>query len=191
MNSELLERSNNQCELCASKKELESYSVDKNEEEILDNQVLLCSKCREELEDPTTMDVNHWRALNDSMWSEHRAVQVMAYRALKLLQGETWAQDLAEQMYLDEEARETALSSISGPNEPVGSMHKDSNGTQLLEGDSVTLIKDLVVKGANFTAKRGTMVRNITLSTNPLHIEGRVNGTKIVLVTKYLKRVNS
>ena len=49
-------------------------------------------------------------------------------------------------------------------------------------------IKDLKVKGANFTAKQGTMVRGITLTDNPEHIEGKVNGTRIVLVSAYLKK---
>jgi protein PhnA len=65
---------------------------------------------------------------------------------------------------------------------------KDSNGAVLQQGDSVTLIKDLVVKGAGFKAKRGTMVKNISLTDNPMHIEGRVNGTRVVLVAAYLKK---
>ena len=65
---------------------------------------------------------------------------------------------------------------------------KDSNGATLSAGDTVTLIKDLVVKGANFTAKRGTTVKNISLSDNPEHIEGKVNGTRIVLLTQFLKK---
>ncbi|PIR17599.1 MAG: PhnA domain protein, partial [Elusimicrobia bacterium CG11_big_fil_rev_8_21_14_0_20_64_6] len=65
---------------------------------------------------------------------------------------------------------------------------KDSNGNILSEGDTVTLIKDLNVKGANFTAKRGTIVRKIALTDNPEQIEGKVNGTQIVLLTKYLKK---
>ena len=52
----------------------------------------------------------------------------------------------------------------------------------------MTLIKDLPVKGAGFTAKRGTAVRNIALTGNPEQIEGRVNGVRIVLLTKYLKK---
>jgi len=52
------------------------------------------------------------------------------------------------------------------------------------------LIKDLDVKGAGFTAKRGTAVRNISLTSNPEHIEGRVNGTRIVLLTCFLKKSN-
>ncbi|NBU22117.1 PhnA domain protein, partial [bacterium] len=64
----------------------------------------------------------------------------------------------------------------------------DSFGNILSNGDSVTLIKDLDVKGANFTAKRGTVVKNISLTADPTQIEGRVNGTQIVLLTQYLKK---
>lgn len=66
--------------------------------------------------------------------------------------------------------------------------HKDSNGVTLNAGDTVTIIKDLNVKGAGFTAKRGTAVRNISLTSNPEQIEGRVNGVKIVLLTCFLKK---
>jgi protein PhnA len=53
------------------------------------------------------------------------------------------------------------------------------------------LIKDLDVKGTNFSAKRGIAVRNISLvSSNKEHIEGRVNGTQIVILTKFVKRAN-
>ena len=66
---------------------------------------------------------------------------------------------------------------------------KDSNGAILLEGDSVTLIKDLEVKGAGFTAKRGTAVRNIMLvHDNAEQIEGKVNGQQLVLLTKFVKK---
>jgi protein PhnA len=61
----------------------------------------------------------------------------------------------------------------------------------LASGDSVTLIKDLEVKGAGFTAKRGTAVRTISLvQENPEHIEGRVNGQRIVILTKFVKKSN-
>ena len=54
----------------------------------------------------------------------------------------------------------------------------------------MTLIKDLDVKGAGFTAKRGTVVKNIIVGDDPEHIEGRVNKTKIYLKTCFLKKVN-
>ncbi|MCK4709481.1 MAG: alkylphosphonate utilization protein, partial [Gammaproteobacteria bacterium] len=69
--------------------------------------------------------------------------------------------------------------------------HIDSNGNILQAGDTVTLIKDLNVKGANFTAKRGAAVRGISLvADNPEHIEGRVNGQQIVILTKFIKKSN-
>ena len=58
----------------------------------------------------------------------------------------------------------------------------------MAEGDAVTLIKDLNVKGAGFTAKRGTMVRRIQLTDDPAYVEGKVNGTQIVLKTCFLKK---
>ena len=66
----------------------------------------------------------------------------------------------------------------------------DSNGTLLLEGDTVTLIKDLDVKGTSFVAKRGTTVKNIHLTNNPENIEGRVNKMSIVLKTCFLKKIS-
>jgi protein PhnA len=66
---------------------------------------------------------------------------------------------------------------------------KDSNGNILKEGDSVTLIKDLKVKGSSITLKRGTMVRNIHLTDDPAEIECRVEKVKgLVLRTEFLRK---
>jgi len=65
---------------------------------------------------------------------------------------------------------------------------KDSNGTPLNEGDSVTLIKDLKVKGSSVTLKRGKLVKNIRLTSNEEEIECRVDGSNIVLKTNFLKK---
>ncbi len=65
---------------------------------------------------------------------------------------------------------------------------KDSNGNLLAEGDAVTLIKDLKVKGSSLTLKRGTMVRNIRLTNSPAEIEGRAGGSTMVLKTEFLKK---
>jgi protein PhnA len=66
---------------------------------------------------------------------------------------------------------------------------KDCNGTPLAEGDSVTLIKDLKVKGTSVTLKRGTLVRNIHLTDDPEEIEARVEKVKgLVLKTSFLKK---
>ena len=75
----------------------------------------------------------------------------------------------------------------------VGTVHEnvitDANGNPLQDGDTVSVIKDLKVKGANFTAKRGTAVRGISLVLdNAEHIEGRVEGQRIVILTQFVKK---
>ena len=65
---------------------------------------------------------------------------------------------------------------------------KDSNGNLLNEGDSVTIIKDLKVKGSSSTIKRGTVVKNIRLTNSPNEIEGKVGGSVIVLKTEFMKK---
>ncbi|TRC98768.1 alkylphosphonate utilization protein [Mesorhizobium sp. WSM4303] len=66
---------------------------------------------------------------------------------------------------------------------------KDSNGTPLSEGDSVTLIKDLKVKGTSVTLKRGTLIKNIHLTGNEDEVEGRAEKVKnLVLRTEFLKK---
>lgn len=65
---------------------------------------------------------------------------------------------------------------------------KDSNGTLLSEGDSVTVIKDLKVKGSSSNLKRGKMIKNIRLTDSDSEIEARVDGSTLVLKTMYLKK---
>ncbi len=65
---------------------------------------------------------------------------------------------------------------------------KDSNGTILADGDSVTVIKDLKVRGSSDVIKRGTMVKNIRLTSDPAEIDCRVNKTAMVLRTEFVKK---
>ena len=66
---------------------------------------------------------------------------------------------------------------------------RDSNGTLLNEGDSVTLIKDLKVKGTSETLKRGTLVKNIRLTGDPDEIECNTKQVKgLVLKTAFLQK---
>jgi protein PhnA len=66
---------------------------------------------------------------------------------------------------------------------------KDCNGAILKDGDSVTLIKDLKVKGSSVTLKRGTRVKNIHLTDDPAEIECNVEKVKgLVLRTEFLKK---
>ncbi|MEZ0467206.1 PhnA domain-containing protein [Phaeobacter sp. SYSU ZJ3003] len=143
--------------------------------------VEICATCAEQI--AGDLDPNHWRCLSSSMWSEEPAVQVLAARLLARLSDQDWARDLAEQLWLDDETRAWA------DNVPAASAHVDSNGAPLAQGDNVVLIKDLPVKGGGFTAKRGTAVRGISLvQDNPEHIEGRVEGQRIVILTKFVKK---
>jgi protein PhnA len=66
---------------------------------------------------------------------------------------------------------------------------KDSNGNILNDGDSVTLIKDLKVKGSSLNLKRGTVVKKIRLTEDPAEVDCRVDGSSIVLRTEFLKKV--
>ena len=65
---------------------------------------------------------------------------------------------------------------------------RDSNGALLAEGDSVTLIKDLKVKGSSLTLKRVTLVKNIHLTNSASEVEGRAGGSTMVLKTAFLKK---
>lgn len=65
---------------------------------------------------------------------------------------------------------------------------KDSNGTELQDGDSVTVIKDLKVKGSSMVIKRGTKVKSIRLTDNPEEVDCKIDGSSIVLKTCFLKK---
>lgn len=178
------QRSNNQCELCGSTDNLDVLNIGDGSAE---QSLYACETCRMQISNPHNLDANHWRCLNDAMWSETPAVKVMSYRLLQALGN----QELLEMMYLEDDLKAWADSqklNASSTNEGDAVVHRDSNGTILTEGDTVTLIKDLDVKGAGFTAKRGTIVKNIHLTDDAKFIEGKINGTQIVLVSAYMKK---
>lgn len=184
-------RSNSSCELCTATENLSVYEVPPNSAEQADECILICETCHEQIEHPEKLDANHWRCLNESMWSQVPAVQVVAWRMLTRLSAEGWPQDLLDMLYLDEENLAWAQAAGEGLDDEESIKHIDSNGAKLKAGDTVTLIKDLNVKGANFTAKRGTAVRGISLVVdNSEHIEGRVNGQQIVILSKFVKKSN-
>jgi len=188
---ELHVRSESKCELCGAADNLGVYEVPPGSNGSADESVLICGTCREQIENPEKVDVHRWRCLNDSMWSQVPAVQVMVWRMLKRLSSEGWPQELLDTLYLDENTQTWAEATGEGKSDEVTVKHVDSNGAVLNAGDAVTLIKDLPVKGASFTAKRGTVVRGILLVVdNPEHIEGRVSGHHIVILTKFVKKAN-
>ena len=187
---ELFARSGNQCELCTSTEGISVYLVEPQQNAgRVDDYVCVCSTCKEQIEDASKMDPNHWRCLNDSMWSEVEAVKVMAWRMLQRIKSEGWPQDLLDMLYMEDETLEWAKATGEGEDTEGQEFHTDSNGVRLEAGDNVVLIKDLNVKGGGFTAKRGTAVRGIRLDPdNVNHIEGKVNGQTIVILTQYVKK---
>lgn len=187
MEEDLFTRAGGRCEICSATSELTAHDVKPNPGASQDTHVLLCQTCIHHLEKPGSVSANHWYGLTESIWSEHNPVKVLAYRILHRLNS-PWSQDLLNQMYLDKELQSWAAAGLTAEAEESQAHVVDSNGTVLQSGDTVTLIKDLDVKGANFTAKRGTTVKNIVLTDDPKYIEGRVNGTRIVLVAAYLKK---
>lgn len=186
----LSKRSNNTCELCGADEQLQVYTVQPTQKVEEKNSMYACNTCVGQIENPDTMDANHWRCLNDSMWSEHKSVQVIAWRLLNRLKSEGWPQDLLDMMYLEEEDLNWANALGDGDDDTDKIVHRDVNGVVLEAGDSVVLIKDLKVKGSSMVAKQGTAVRRISLDhDNAEYIEGKVDGQHIVIITKYVKKL--
>ncbi|HHB82168.1 MAG TPA: PhnA protein [Devosia sp.] len=186
--NDLQTRSESKCELCNATDGLDIFTIPNSPTEGEAASVYACATCRDQMQPDAKPDVHHWRCLNESMWSQTPAVQVMAWRMLNNLSEETWARDALDMLYLEEETLAWAKAGTPETDE-LAVVHKDANGAILNAGDTVTLIKDLVVKGAGFTAKRGTPVRNISLvADNEKHIEGRVSGQQIVILTEFVKR---
>ena len=80
--------------------------------------------------------------------------------------------------------------STCAPIVPMSSVQKiqDSNGAELFDGDAVTVIKDLKVKGSSMVIKRGTKVKSIRLTENPEEVDCKIDGSSIVLKTCFLKK---
>ncbi|MCX2838184.1 PhnA domain-containing protein [Salinimicrobium sp. MT39] len=188
LEQDLFQRSSSQCELCTSTNDLEVYEIPDSPEGS-EHHILVCATCKEQIEDPEKTDPNHWRCLNDSMWSTVSAVQVMAWRMLNRLKGEGWPQDLLDMMYMEEEQLAWSKAGQATGETSGGVVHKDSNGVTIEAGDTVVLIKDLPVRGSSLVAKRGTAVRRVSLvHDNPEQIEGKVEGQQIVILTKFVKK---
>lgn len=183
---ELNKRSDSKCELCSATEHLKVYQVVPTKKGGIDESILACATCVNQIENQETVDANHWRCLNDSMWSEHLPVQVVAWRMLSRLRNH----ELLDQMYLDEDTLAWAQATGEGEADENKIIHRDSNGVILEHGDSVVLIKDLKVKGSSMVAKQGTAVRNIRLDhENAEYIEGKVDGQLIVIITQYVKKI--
>ena len=80
------------------------------------------------------------------------------------------------------------FSNESSTEEVIDMTPRDSNGTELMDSDSVTLIKDLKVRGSSLVLKRGTKVKSIRLTDNHEEVDCKIDGTSLVLKTCFLKK---
>ncbi|RWW91900.1 PhnA domain-containing protein [Flavobacterium cerinum] len=186
----LRKRSGNACELSGATESLVVYEVPPVKNNGADSSILISEKCLNQIEKKEELDAAFWESvLPGSMWSEVPVVQVVSWRMLNRFRNESWASDALDMMYLDDENLEWAKATGDHTGDGEILFHKDSNGHILQNGDSVTLIKDLDVKGSTLNAKIGTAVRNIRLvHDNHEQIEGKIEGQAIVILTKYVKK---
>lgn len=182
MNKELTERSFGNCEICGQQSASIGYILSPRTEDKLDNKIALCSSCHTHLDDTTG---DYFRtSVEGSIWSVEPAVQALSYRLLKKFENENWASSVIASVDLDESVTSWALD-VPDPN----AVHKDAFGNVLEAGDNVVLIQALDVKGTNFTASKGTVVKRIRLiQDNIEQIEGKINEQSIVILTKYTKK---
>ncbi|MBA1433318.1 MAG: PhnA domain-containing protein [Epsilonproteobacteria bacterium] len=169
------------CELCGSSEDVTLMELpvsDGSEEQ----SIYVCANCKGQIESGE-LDETHFNCLNDAMWSEVPAVKVMSY----ILWNKLGRSDMLDMMYLEDAEQKLADAAINAEANKV--VFRDANGVELHAGDSIVILKDLDVKGAGFTAKRGTTVTKIALPNDMNdHVEGRVNGTKIYLKTEFIKK---
>jgi len=187
IDSALLKRAEAKCELCYAEDNLTAYDIPPITLKSLDKSILLCSNCLDQVENPEKMEPDRWHCLSDRMWSPIAAVQVMSWRLLNRLKGEGWPNELLEILYMEDDVKKWAVS--DNTIRPVDEPTLDVNGVAFAVGDSAIMTKDVFITGANVTAKRGMVIKNISLTDNARSIEGNLNGTRIVLGGKSLKKV--
>lgn len=191
LEQQLIERSGNVCELSKSTEKLTVFAVNPANSGDVSKHIYISEKCLNQIERKEKLEPEFWTFLKDSMWSEVPAVQVVAWRMLNRLKNETWAMEALDIMYMDDDL--LAWAKAAGEQEETTeteTVHKDSNGVVLNNGDSVVLIKSLDVKGSSINAKMGTPVRNIKLvADNTEQIEGKIEGQQIVILTKFVRKV--
>ena len=182
ISSKLKERSQGICELCASGEATIAYAVSPRNNNNIENEVAICNTCLAAIDDKGA--ALHWQCLVGSIWNTEPSVQALSYRILYSHKEMEWANEIINSVLLDEPVINWALSAFE-----VRETHKDSNGTALANGDTVVLTQGLNVKGANFTAPKGTIVRKIRLVPDNIEqIEGKINDQTIVILTKYLRK---
>jgi|688.fasta_scaffold178230_2 protein PhnA len=182
LSKSLSDRNQNKCELCHENIALHGYAVSPRKDEIPQNQVAICDKCYGDMD--VLSQLNHWRCLEGSIWSQEPPVQALSYRLLQRLSNQPWAQDVLSSVAPGDEITEWASYKAD-----AAGHHVDGFGNVLSHGDNVVLTQALEVRGSNFTASKGTVVKRIRLvSDNPEQIEGKINEQQIVILTKDVRK---
>lgn len=182
INQKLKDRNQGQCELCNAEEATIEYTVSPKNDDVIENQVALCTTCFTSIDNKDASF--HWRCLEGSIWNLEPSVQALSYRILHSLKEEAWASDLISSVDYDENTLQWALSAFE-----KADVHKDAFGNILENGDTVVLTQALNVKGTNFTASKGTVVKKIKLVfDNAEQIEGKINEQTIVILTKFVKK---
>ena len=185
----LLQRSENNCELCKSNDGVKLYEVLPQKSTSEENCIMVCATCLAQIEKKAEPNSSHWQCLTESMWSEVPGIQVLAWRMLNRFRNESWATDSLDMLYLDDEKLAWAKATGDHDNDSAVELHKDCNGVLLQTGDTVVLTKSLDVKGSSLNAKMGTVVKNIRIvEENTEQIEGKIEGQVIVILTKYVRK---
>lgn len=184
MLEKLKERSEGLCELCSKNEATVAYTVSPRKEGAIENQVALCDDCLQNLE--ATDQSFYWRVVEGSIWNPEPSVQALSYRILQNYKDEDWASGVLSMVDLDEDVIQWGLAGLE-----VAAVHKDAFGNILENGDTVVLTQALDVKGTNFSAPKGTVVKKIRLvHDNHEQVEGKINEQMIVILTKYVKKNN-
>lgn len=184
MLEKLKERSGGLCELCSKTEATHAYVVSPKKDDVLENQVGLCNDCLQHIE--AEDQGFYWRVVEGSIWNPEPSVQALSYRILQKYKDEEWASGVLSMVDLDEDTMQWGLSGLE-----IAAMHLDAFGNSLENGDTVVLTQALDVKGTNFSAPKGTVVKKIRLvHDNHEQIEGKINEQMIVILTKYVKKNN-
>ena len=185
----LNKRSEVKCELCKAENNVILYEVLPQQGNNEDDSMMICCKCRAQINKQEELDSKHWRCLSETMWSEVPDIQVIAWCMLNRFCNESRATENLDMIYLDDENLAWAKAAGDHENDTTVNLHKDSNGTISQTGDTVILTKSLDVKGTVLTAKLGTVVKSIRLVIeNTEQIEGKIEGQVIVILTKYVRK---
>lgn len=182
MNQKLQDRNQGTCELCNTNAATQAFIVSPKSGDVIEHQVAICDTCSDKMN--VDNEGFYWRCLEGSIWSPEPSVQALSYRILYKYKDENWASNLMASIDLGEDITNWAMNAYE-----TKQLHKDAFGNVLESGDNVVLTQALNVKGTNFTASKGTIVKKIKLvQDNTEQIEGKINEQTIVILTKFVKK---